>query len=200
MLRVFSTDPAQIWSAPVFKRANRGNEAGNLRADVALVLRIDAAAGADAKPGATMVSIHVIPASGEISGLVYGSFDGVATRTRRRRNRNGNKIGHVAAMFIYMCPARITVMILSVRGRSARADERGGSHSIGGAGVLGSRQLSGGFKREWQNYYGEAWQPPHSSVKMMPNGAVPNSNISHARALQQVFDSCAGLQYRTAGG
>jgi len=71
-----------------------------LRAAVALVYGIDAGLRSGCKPGATMLSIHVM------TGVSWGNYQDIMA-VRRRSNedeaqtdRNGNKIG-TAAMFIY---------------------------------------------------------------------------------------------------
>ena len=55
---------------------------------------------------------------------------------------------------------------------------------------------SEGFKREWQSYYGEDWQPPHSSVDAQWR-ASKLKYFLYRRALQQVFDYIQAYNQRT---
>ena len=55
---------------------------------------------------------------------------------------------------------------------------------------------SEGFKREWQSYYGESWQPPHSSVNAQWR-ASKLKYFLYRRALQQVFDYVQDYNKRT---
>jgi hypothetical protein len=55
---------------------------------------------------------------------------------------------------------------------------------------------SEGFKREWRNYYGENWQPPHSSVDAEWR-ASRLKYFLYRRLLQQVFDCVQDFNRRT---
>jgi hypothetical protein len=56
---------------------------------------------------------------------------------------------------------------------------------------------SEGFKREWLSHYGEAWQPPHSSVDAQWR-ASKLKYFLYRRALQQVFDYVQDYNRRTS--
>ena len=55
---------------------------------------------------------------------------------------------------------------------------------------------SEGFKREWRNYYGEDWQPPHKSVDAEWR-ASKLKYFLYRRLLQQVFDCVQDFNQRT---
>ncbi len=55
---------------------------------------------------------------------------------------------------------------------------------------------SEGFKSEWRNYYGDAWQPPHSSVDAEWRASKLKYYL-YRRLLQQVFDCVQDFNRRT---
>lgn len=193
----FPADPAQTLERTCFQTGKPWTPQGNLRSDVAIVYGIDANLPSRIQTWRDRgYRIHVMTgvAWGEYQDYLYGRFDGVNHEDEAQTDRKGNKISHGGDVY-YMCPGENYGKFLCVgvqRALDAGAEaihleepefwDRGG--------------YSEGFKREWRKYYGEDWQPPHSSV----DARWRTSKLKYflyRRALQQVFDHVQAYNQRT---
>ncbi len=181
-------DPGQTLERTCFQTGGAYSENGNLRSDVAIVYGIDPRLpDRIASWRARGYRIHVMTGVswGGYQDYLYGRFDGINHEDEAQTDRNGKKISHGGDIY-YMCPGTNYGKFLATgvqRALDAGAEAihleepefwvRGGYEE--------------GFKREWQAYYHEEWQPPHSS----PDAQWRASKLKYflyRRALQQVFD------------
>ena len=173
----------------VFQTAHPYADRIDLRADVAIVYGIDKEMPERIKSWRDRgYKIHLMTgvAWGEYQDYVYGRWDGVNHEDEAQTERNGEKIGHGRDVW-YMSPGKDYGKYLASGVRKALD-----------AGVEAVHLeepefwVRGGyapaFKREWQDYYHEAWQDPLSS----PDARWRANKLMYflyRRALQQVFDS-----------
>ena len=159
------------------------------RADVAIVYGIDKTMPARIKTWRDKgYRIHLMTgvAWGEYQDYYYGRFDGVNHEDEAQTRDNGEKIGHGGDVY-YMSPGKNYGKFLSVGVRRALEAGVEAVHLeepefwVGGG-------YGAGFKREWQDYYHEAWQDPQSSPDARWR-AAKLMYFLYRRALQQVFDS-----------
>lgn len=193
----FPADPLQARERTSFQTSKPWSGAGNLRSDVAMVYGI----GPDlperiATWRAAGYRIHVMTGIswGGYQDYLYGRFDGINHEDEAQTDRNGNKIGHGGDVY-YMCPGTnygkyicIGVQRALDAGAEAIHLEEPEFWVRGG--------YSEGFKREWRSYYGEDWQPPHSSADASWRAAKLKYFL-YRRALQQVFDYVQEYNKRT---
>ena len=131
---------------------------------------------------------------GEYQDYLYGRFDGTNHVDNAQTDRNGKKISHGGDVY-YMCPAANFGEFLCVgvqRGLDAGVEAVHLEEPEFWARV----GYSDGFKREWQSFYQEPWQPPHESV----DGQWRASKLKYflyRRALQQVFTHVQKFNERT---
>ncbi|MDB6021456.1 MAG: hypothetical protein JWQ04_1313 [Pedosphaera sp.] len=185
---LFATDPGQVLERTCFQTSKPWNEAGNLRADVALVYGIDAGLPERMQTWRDHgYRIHVMTGVswGNYQDYFYGRFDGVSHEDEAQTDRNGNKIGHGGDVY-YMCPGTNYGKFLCV-GVQRALDAGAEAIHLEEPEFWVRAGYSEGFKREWQNYYGEPWQPPHSSVDAQWRSSKLKYFL-YRRALQQVFD------------
>jgi len=193
----FPRDPDQLRERTCFQTAQPWNAAGNLRSDVAIVYGVDAGLPARLRTWRDRgYRVHVMTGIswGSYQDYLYGRFDGVNHEDEAQTDRAGQKISHGGDVY-YMCPGTNFGHFLCVgvqRALEAGAEAihleepefwvRGG--------------YSAGFQREWRAYYGEAWQPPHSSVDAQWRASKLKYYL-YRRALQQVFDYVQDYNRRT---
>lgn len=182
------TDPSQGQERTCFQTAVPYHDTLNLRSDVAIVY------GIDPKLPERMATwrergyrVHVMTGVswGNYQDYLYGRFDGVNHEDEAQTERSGKKISHGGDVY-YMCPGENYGKFLCVGVKRAL---EAGAEAIhleepefwvrGG--------YSEGFKREWKSFYGEEWQPPHTSVDAQWR-ASKLKYFLYRRALQQVFD------------
>jgi len=195
----FPADPAQALERTCFQTGGPWSSAGNLRSDVAIVYGLD-----PGLPGRLRswrdrgYRVHVMTgvAWGAYQDYLAGRFDGLNHEDEAQADRRGNPHRHGESTDIfYMCPGTNygKYLCLGVQ----RALEAG-------AAALHLEEpefwvqdgYEGGFKREWRNYYGEDWQPPHTSVDAQWR-ASKLKYFLYRRALQQVFDYVQDYNRRT---
>ncbi|GAA5481003.1 hypothetical protein [Haloferula sargassicola] len=184
----FPKDPAQALERTCFQTAKPWSPKGNLRSDVAIVYGIG-----DHLPERIGTwrdrgyRIHLMTgvAWGNYQDYLYGRFDGENHVDNAQTDRNGHKISHGGDVY-YMCPAAnygeylaSGVKVALEAGVKAIHLEEPEFWARGG--------YSEGFKREWQDYYHEEWQPPHSSVDAQWKASKLKYYL-YRRALGQVFD------------
>ncbi len=196
----FSTDPAQVLEHTCFQTGPKPPELNPptwQRWTSALVYGIDASLPERMKTWRDQgYRIHVMTgvAWGNYQDYFYGRFDGIDHQDEAQTERSGRKIGHGGDVY-YMCPGTNYGKFLCV-GVQRALD--GGTEAI----HLEEPEFwvragySEGFKREWQNYYGEPWQPPHTSVDAQWRSSKLKYFL-YRRALQQVFDYVRDYNHRT---
>jgi hypothetical protein len=186
--RPFPTDPEQHLERTCFQTGQGWSEQGNLRSDVSIVDGIDPGLPGRIESWRNRgYRIHVMTGVswGNYQDYLYGRFDGINREDEAQTDRHGNKISHGGDVY-YMCPGTNYGRFLCVGVQRAL---EAGTEAIhleepefwvhGG--------YSEGFKREWKSYYGENWQPPHSSVDAQWRASKLKYYL-YRRALQQVFD------------
>lgn len=187
-LVAFPVDPRQIEERTCFQTSQSFSERANLRSDVAIVYGID--------PGLPQriaswrergYRVHVMTGVswGHYQDYLCGRFDGVNHEDEAQTDRKGAKISHGGDVY-YMCPGTNYGKFLA--SGVQRALEAGAEAIHLEEPEFWVRAgYSEGFKREWQSYYGEAWQPPDSSPEAQWR-ASKLKYFLYRRALQQVFD------------
>lgn len=184
----FPLDPDQSLERTCFQTGQGWSAPGNLRSDVSIVYGID--------PGLPKriqtwrdrgYGIHVMTGVswGSYQDYLYGRFDGINHEDEAQTERNGKKISHGGDVY-YMCPGTNFGKFLCV-GVQRALDAGAEAVHLEEPEFWVRGGYSEGFKREWRSYYGEDWQPPHSSV----DGQWRASKLKYflyRRALQQVFD------------
>jgi hypothetical protein len=193
----FPPDPQQQLERTCFQTARGYGDDGNLRSDVAIVYGVD--------PGlpkrieswrARGYRIHVMTGVswGNYQDYLYGRFDGVNHEDEAQTDRQGKKISHGGDVY-YMCPGTNYGKFLSV-GVQRALDAGAEAIHLEEPEFWVRGGYSEGFKREWKAYYGEDWQPPHSSVDAQWR-ASKLKYFLYRRALQQVFDHVQAFNQRT---
>jgi hypothetical protein len=195
----FPPDPQQQLERTCFQTGQGYSDAGNLRSDVAIVYGVD--------PGLPKrieswrqrgYRIHVMTGVswGHYQDYLYGRFDGVNHEDEAQTDRQGTKISHGGDVY-YMCPGTNFGKFLAV-GVQRALDAGAEAIHLEEPEFWVRGGYSEGFKREWKAYYGEDWQPPHSSVDAQWR-ASKLKYFLYRRALQQVFDHVQAFNQRTGG-
>lgn len=193
----FASDTQQVLERTCFQTGQPWSPAGNLRSDVAIVYGIDA--GLPERIATWRdhdYRIHVMTgvAWGQYQDYLYGRFDGVNHEDEAQTQRDGHKISHGGDVY-YMCPGENYGKFLCVGVQRALNAGAEAIH-LEEPEFWDRAGYSEGFKREWRQYYGEDWQPPHSSV----DARWRTSKLKYflyRRALQQVFDHVQDWNQRT---
>jgi hypothetical protein len=131
---------------------------------------------------------------GEYQDYLYGRFDGVNHEDNAQTDRHGNKISHGGDVY-YMSPAENYGEFLCVgvqRGLDAGVE----AVHLEEPEFWARAGYSEGFKREWQAYFKEPWQAPHSSVDAQWRASKLKYYL-YRRALQQVFNHIKAFNQRT---
>jgi hypothetical protein len=190
-------DTNQILERTCFQTGKGWSDRANLRSDVAIVYGIDTNLPARIQTWRDHnYRIHVMTgvAWGEYQDYLYGRFDGINHEDEAQTDRNGNKIGHGGDVY-YMCPGTNYGKFLCV-GVQRALDAGAEAIHLEEPEFWDRAGYSDGFKREWKSYYGEDWQPPHSSVDARwRTGKL--KYFLYRRALQQVFDYVQAYNKRT---
>ena len=193
----FPTDPSQSLERTCFQTGQGWSAAGNLRSDVAIVYGVDPKLPERIQTWRDRgYRIHVMTGVswGNYQDYLYGRFDGINHEDEAQTERNGKKISHGGDVY-YMCPGTNFGKFLSV-GVQRALDSGAEAIHLEEPEFWVRGGYSEGFKREWQGYYGEAWQPPHSSVDAQWR-ASKLKYFLYRRALQQVFDHVQEYNRRT---
>ena len=171
-----------------FQTGQSWSPAGDLGSDVAIVYGID--------PGLPQriqswrshgYRIHVMTGVswGQYQDYLYGRFDGINHEDEAQTDRQGNKVSHGGDVY-YMCPGTNYGKFLC-RGVQRALDAGAQAIHLEEPEFWVRSGYSEGFKREWRRFYGEDWQPPHSSVDAQWR-ASKLKYFLYRRALQQVFE------------
>ncbi len=183
----FPADPQQELERTCFQTARGYSDLANLRSDVAIVYGIDARLPERIRTWRDRgYRIHVMTGVswGNYQDYLYGRFDGVNHEDEAQTDRRGNKISHGGDVY-YMCPGTNFGKFLCV-GVQRALDAGAEAIHLEEPEFWVRGGYSEGFKREWRAYYGEDWQPPHSSVDAQWR-ASKLKYFLYRRALQQVF-------------
>jgi hypothetical protein len=187
---VFPPDPQQSMERTCFQTGQPWNGAGNLRSDVAVVYGIDAGLPKRLQTWRDHgYRVHVMTgvAWGNYQEYIDGRFDGTKHEDEEQTDRNGNPHRHGSSTDVfYMCPGTNYGKFLC-RGVQRALDAGVEAIHLEEPEFWVQNGYEEGFKREWQSYYHEPWQPPHSSVDAQWR-ASKLKYFLYRRALQQVFD------------
>ncbi len=186
----FPAEPEQEQERTCFQTGSAWSSAGNLRSDVAIVYGIDTGL-----PGRLSswrergYRVHVMTgvAWGAYQDYLYGRFDGINHEDEAQTDAAGKAHRHGGSRDIfYMCPGTNYGKFLCL-GVQRALDAGAEAIHLEEPEFWVRDGYEGGFKREWQNYYGEQWQAPHSSVDAQWRASKLKYYL-YRRALQQVFD------------
>ena len=193
----FSTDPDQLLERTCFQTHQPWTTNTDLRSDVAICYGIDAGLPRRIQTWRDHgYRIHVMTgvAWGQYQDYIYGRFDGLNHEDEEQTDRNGNPHSHGGDVY-YMCPGTNYGKYLCV-GVQRALDAGAEAIHLEEPEFWVQDGYEEGFKREWKSYYGEDWQPPHSSVDAQWR-ASKLKYFLYRRALQQVFDYVQDYNKRT---
>jgi len=185
---VFPQDPNQVLERTCFQTSRPWSDKADLRSDVTLVYGIDTSLPQRIQTWRDHgYRIHVMTGVswGQYQDYLYGRFDGINHEDEAQTMRNGEMHSHGGDVY-YMCPSTNYGKFLCV-GIQRALDSGAEAIHLEEPEFWVSSGYSEGFKREWQSYYGEPWQAPHSSVDAQWR-ASKLKYFLYRRALQQVFD------------
>ena len=135
---------------------------------------------------------------GGYGDYLYGKYDGISHTNEIQMDRHGklDRHGsHGSSAIYYMCPSTNFGNYLCT-GVKRALDAGVEAVYLEEPEFWVKNGYSEGFKREWRNYYGEDWQPPHSSVDAEWR-ASKLKYFLYRRLLQQVFDCVQDFNRRT---
>ena len=193
----FPEDPASEQERTSFQTSRAWSPQGNLRADVAMVYGLGATMPERVKSWRDRgYRVHLMTGVswGEYQDYLYGRFDGVNHVDNAQTDRRGNVISHGGDVY-YMCPEENFGKFLCV-GVQRALDSGVEAVHLEEPEFWARAGYSEGFKREWQSYYREPWQPPHESVDAQWRSSKLKYFL-YRRALQQVFDHVQAFNLRT---
>lgn len=192
-------DPQQGRERTCFQTGQAWSGAGDLGSDVAIAYGIDARLPQRIETWrAHGYRIHVMTgvAWGQYQDYLFGRFDGTDHQDEIQTDRDGHQHHHGNSRDIfYMCPGTNYGKFLCV-GVQRALDAGTEAIHLEEPEFWVEDGYSAAFKREWQSYYHEAWQPPHSSVDAQWR-ASKLKYFLYRRALQQVFDYVQAYNART---
>jgi len=193
---VFS-DPGQNLERTCFQTHVTWQSDCDLRSDVAIVYGFDSTLSKRIESWrAHGYRIHLMTGAawGDYQDYLRGDFDGHNHEDEEQTDRNGHPHGHGGGKF-YMCPSTNYGNYLCAGVRRALEAGVEAVH-LEEPEFWVQDGYSAAFKREWRQFYGEPWQPPHSSVDAQWRA----SNLKYflyRRTLQQVFDSVLEFNKQT---
>jgi hypothetical protein len=193
----FPSEPEQVLERTSFQTAQPWSPLGNLRSDVAMVYGIGKTLPERVKSWRDRgYRVHLMTGVswGEYQDYLYGRFDGINHEDNAQTDRHGKKISHGGDVY-YMCPAENFGEFLAVgvqRGLDAGVE----AVHLEEPEFWARAGYSEGFKREWQSYYKEPWQAPHTSVDAQWRSSKLKYYL-YRRALQQVFNHVQAYNKRT---
>jgi hypothetical protein len=160
----------------------------DIKSDVAIVYGIDAGLPARIESWRERgYIIHVMTgvAWGSYQDYFYGRWDGVNHEDTAQTDRAGNRISHGGDVY-YMVPLESYGKYLTV-GVKRAIDAGAEAIHLEEPEFWVRAGYSDAFKREWQAYYGEPWQPPDSSPAAQYRASKLKYHL-YFRALNQVFE------------
>ncbi|HEY3861773.1 MAG TPA: hypothetical protein VGO59_07790 [Verrucomicrobiae bacterium] len=185
---VFS-DPLQSLERTCFQTHSPWRGDCDLRSDVAIVYGFDSTMPERVKSWREHgYRVHLMTgvAWGNYQDYLKGRFDGHNHEDEEQTARDGRPHGHGGGAY-YMSPSTNYGNYLCAGVRRALEAGVEAVH-LEEPEFWVEDGYSEGFKREWQQFYGEPWVPPHASVDAQWRA----SNLKYylyRRTLQQVFDS-----------
>jgi len=193
----FGADPDQYLERTCFQTSQSWSERANLGSDVAIVYGIDTGL-----PGRIQswrdhgYRIHVMTGVswGKYQDYLYGRFDGINHEDEAQTVSDGRKSSHGGDVY-YMCPGTNYGKFLCV-GVQRALDAGAEAIHLEEPEYWVNSGYSEGFKREWQAYYGDAWQAPQSSVDAQWRASKLKYYL-YRRVLQQIFDYVQAYNLRT---
>ena len=193
---IFS-DPQQNLERTCFQTHVPWQPDCDLRADVAIAYGFDSTLSQRVQSWRDHgYRIHLMTgvAWGDYQDYLRGDFDGHNHEDEEQTDRNGHPHGHGGGKY-YMCPSTNYGNYLCAGVRRALEAGVEAVH-LEEPEFWVQDGYSAAFKREWQAFYGEPWQPPHLSVDAQWRA----SNLKYylyRRTLQQVFDSVLEFNRQT---
>lgn len=195
----FPSDPQQALERTCFQTGQPWSGAGNLGSDVAISygigLNLPVRLQSWREHG---YRVHLMTgvAWGQYQDYLKGRFDGVNHEDEEQTNRDGqpHRHGNSSDVF-YMCPGTNYGKYLCVGVQRALEAGAEAIH-LEEPEFWVEDGYGGAFKREWRAYYGQDWEPPHSSVDAQWR-ASKLKYFLYRRALQQVFDYVQDYNRRT---
>src|SRR5580658_3714865 len=169
----------------------------DLRSDVAIVYGFDSTMKERVQSWRDHgYRVHLMTgvAWGNYQDYLHGQFDGHHHEDEEQTDRRGHAHGHGGGAY-YMSPSTNYGNYLCAGVRRALEAGVEAVH-LEEPEFWVQDGYSEGFKREWQQFYGEPWQAPHSSVDAQWRA----SNLKYylyRRTLQQVFDSVLEFNRQT---
>ncbi len=193
----FSTDPDQVLERTCFQTGAPWSEKSNLRSDVAIVYGIDAKLPdriATWREHGYRIHVMTGVSWGNYQDYLYGRFDGINHEDEAQTVSDGRKSSHGGDVY-YLCPGTNYGKFLCV-GVQRALDAGAEAIHLEEPEFWVNSGYSEGFKREWHAFYGDDWQPPHSSADAQWR-ASKLKYFLYRRALQQVFDYVQAYNQRT---
>jgi hypothetical protein len=190
-------DPLQNLERTCFQTHVPWRGGCDLRSDVAVVYGFDASLPQRLRSWrAHGYRIHLMTgvAWGNYREYLLGKFDGRNHQDEEQTDRDGRPHGHGGGAY-YMCPSTNYGNYLCAGVRRALEAGVEAVH-LEEPEFWVQDGYSEAFKREWQQYYGEPWEPPHSSVDAQWR-ASQLKYFLYRRTLQQVFDSVREFNRQT---
>jgi hypothetical protein len=190
-------DPQQSLERTCFQTHAPWRADCDLRSDVAIVYGFDSTMTQRVQSWRDHgYRVHLMTgvAWGDYQDYLRGDFDGHNHEDEEQTDRNGRPHGHGGGKY-YMSPSTNYGNYLCAGVRRALEAGVEAVH-LEEPEFWVQDGYSAGFKREWQQFYGEPWQPPHSSVDAQWRA----SNLKYylyRRTLQQVFDSVLEFNKQT---
>ncbi len=150
----------------------------NLNADVAMVYGIDPSLSSRIETWRQHgYGIHVMTgvAWGQYQDYLNGRYDGKNHWDQAQTDRDGKPIMHGGFKDVpYMSPGEAYGRYLTI-GIKRALDAGAEAIHLEEPEFWAAGGYEANFKREWQAYYGEPWQPPHSS----PDAQYKASKLKH---------------------
>lgn len=191
------SDPKQHLERTCFQTSQPWSERGDLGSDVAIAYGIGPNLPERMQTWREHgYRVHVMTgvAWGNYQDYIEGRFDGVKHTDEIQTDRNGIPHSHGGNVY-YMCPGTNYGKFLGTGIQKALEAGAEGIH-LEEPEFWVQDGYEEGFKREWRNYYGEDWQPPHSSVDAQWR-ASKLKYFLYRRALEQVFDNVQDYNRKT---
>jgi hypothetical protein len=193
----FPADTNQLLERTCFQTGVAWGANGNLPGDVAVVYGIDADMPRRVQTWRDRgYRIHLMTGVswGNYQDFLYGRFDGINHEDEAQTVSDGRKSSHGGDVY-YMCPSTNYGKFLCV-GIQRALDAGVEAIHLEEPEFWVNSGYSAGFKREWQAYYGEPWQAPHSSADAQWRASKLKYYL-YRRTLQQIFDYVQDYNQRT---
>ena len=185
----FPADPKQGLERTVFQTAAPWSSDGNLPADVAIAYGIDPTLPQRVQTWRNRgYKVHMMTGAswGEYHDYFHGRWDGKNHEDEIQTVASGRKMAHPGGGGgFYMCPTASFGEFLWQgirRGLDAGVD----AVHLEESEYWAKTGYEAAFKREWQDFYQEAWQPPQSSEDAQWRASKLKYHLFR-RVLQQIF-------------